>query len=113
MLESQKPKRWTLNEALPTLREQVAIGELALDLQGRVAALSCCFLVLKLSDENAGLRSVSDFSAGQHIGLALVFTQLAFGSRNLHHTPSSRTSFILRQRFRKTPSIRFRNSMIA
>lgn len=39
-------------------------------------------------------------------------TQLAFGSRNLHQTPSSRTSFILRHRFKKTPSIRFRRSMM-
>ena len=39
-------------------------------------------------------------------------TQLAFGSRNLHQTPSSRTSFIFRQRFKNTVSIRFRKSMI-
>lgn len=39
-------------------------------------------------------------------------TQLELGSRNLHHTPSSTTSFIRRQRLRKTPSIRFRKSMM-
>lgn len=43
---------------------------------------------------------------------SIVGTQLAFGSKNLHHTPSSRTSFILRQRLRNTVSIRLRRSMI-
>lgn len=44
--------------------------------------------------------------------LLLSPTQLAFGSRNLHHTPSSRTSLIFLQRFRNMVSIRFRRSMI-
>jgi hypothetical protein len=39
-------------------------------------------------------------------------TQLALGSKKRHHTPSSRMSFILRQRFRKTASIRLRSSMM-
>jgi hypothetical protein len=39
-------------------------------------------------------------------------TQLDLGSRNLHQTPSSKTSFIFRHRLRNTPSIRLRRSMI-
>ena len=39
-------------------------------------------------------------------------TQLTFGSKNLHHTPSSSTSRIRRHRFKKTANIRFRNSII-
>lgn len=39
-------------------------------------------------------------------------TQLEFGSRNLHQTPSSLTASIRRQRFKKTISMRFRKSMI-
>lgn len=38
--------------------------------------------------------------------------QLELGSRNLHHIPSSLTSFIFRQRLRKTASILFRSSII-
>lgn len=41
-----------------------------------------------------------------------LLTQLELGSRNLHHTPSFRTSSILLQRFRNTASIRFRKSII-
>lgn len=40
-------------------------------------------------------------------------TQLTFGSKKRHHTPSSRISFMRRQRFRNTASMRFRSSMIA
>lgn len=39
-------------------------------------------------------------------------TQLEFGSKNLHHTPSLRISSILRHLFRKTASIRLRKSII-
>jgi len=39
-------------------------------------------------------------------------TQLAFGSRNLHHTPSSLTPFIFRHRLRKTLSILFLKSIM-
>lgn len=41
-----------------------------------------------------------------------ILTQLALESRNLQKTPSSRTSFIRRHRFRKTASIRLRSSMM-
>lgn len=41
-----------------------------------------------------------------------VLTQLTFGSRNLHQTPSSRISFILRHLLRNTASILLRRSMI-
>ena len=37
----------------------------------------------------------------------------AFGSKKRHQTPSSRTSCIFRQRFKKDINIRFRNSIIA
>lgn len=53
-------------------------------------------------------RSVRTIRYGTQVEL----TQLEFGSRNLHQTPSSTTSFILRHRFRKTASIRFRWSMM-
>jgi hypothetical protein len=39
-------------------------------------------------------------------------TQLEFGSRNLHQTPSFRTSSILLHLFKKTANMRFRRSMI-
>ena len=41
-----------------------------------------------------------------------VLTQLTLGSRNLHQTPSSRISFILRHLFRNTASMRLRSSII-
>ena len=47
-----------------------------------------------------------------NLAYSALITQLAFGSRNLHHTPSSRTSFIFRHRLRKTASILFRRSIM-
>lgn len=89
-----------------------ATGEPAWDLKGREEVLSYCFSVLRQRDENAVLRSVAIALVESLLFALRVLTQLAFGSRNLHQTPSSRTSFILRQRFKKTPSIRFRKSII-
>jgi hypothetical protein len=39
-------------------------------------------------------------------------TQLVCGSRNRQKTPSSMTSFMARQRFRKTANMRFLNSIM-
>lgn len=39
-------------------------------------------------------------------------TQLVYGSRNLQYTPSSKTSFIFRQRLRNTANMRFRSSIM-
>lgn len=57
------------------------------------------FLVSIESRENAGFGVV-------------LHTQLTLGSRNLHQTPSSRTSCILLHRLRKTASMRLRNSIM-
>lgn len=45
-------------------------------------------------------------------GECITSFQLELGSRNLHQTPSSSTSFIFLHLFKNVPSIRFRRSMM-
>ena len=75
-------------------------------------ALSCYFSVSNLPGVSAKPHSERVTLAMSNIAYLAWLTQLAFGSRNLHHTPSSRTSFIFRHRFKKTASILLRRSIM-
>jgi hypothetical protein len=63
-------------------------------------------------------RTTQDLVLGAHVSelkdvtLRSQLTQLVCGSRNRQKTPSSMISFMARQRFRKTASIRFLNSIM-
>lgn len=93
--------------------------ELEWDWKGREEEPSCCSSELPLPDANVTLRPVDTVSGLCSTSGELckdsdhgAHTQLALGSRNLHHTPSSLISFIFLHRFRKTLSILFLKSIM-